>query len=498
MFLLFLPVFLLTILYTMNISFLIKKELSSIWKKLTLFFNILALVCSIPSFYTVSVVALLGTMETDQKWNAYLLIIGAFIYFFVVNIILSILLIKKKAVKNSKIEIIDEDITGTYKNKNLKILSYIFLYVTVCILLYRSMTADGAEVFFIKGALKSEIYVYYFLLFVFTTLATVIIFSQKKRMMILSTTISFGLIFLFVMALHLIIKPTYYSTLSSDYKQVYTVLSKEYLEKFYPEGIELTGKPKYKKSDLGNSYIKVKFNYSIINCNTGQCGPYEFIASYQMKTYQLANKTDSGQVTTIQGQDLLQKNGGKISFVIKNNQKGLIIEKEAKEIFIEKEKANEVKQQLITLIEEGYGFSTNNGLPIGNGRYFDRAKFTESKKSKYEELLSVDAEHFIDYIKNEGETMDNPDTEANEIFPLGRGFGKIIFEEHADGYLLRGLPFKTVDKRQRLAFELENGETFTGILESDEDFRADRAWITVEDEGTSNYKKDDFIQLKFY
>lgn len=63
---------------------------------------------------------------------------------------------------------------------------------------------------------------------------------------------------------------------------------------------------------------------------------------------------------------------------------------------------------------------------------------------------------------------------------------------------MKDLPFKTVDERQLLAFELEDGETFTGILESDEDYRADRAWVTVDVEGTSKYKKGEIIQVMFY
>ncbi|MFC7687474.1 hypothetical protein [Ureibacillus sp. GCM10028918] len=498
MFLLFLPVILLTILYTMNIYFLLQKELALIWKKLTLFFNIAALICSMPSFYTISIVSLLSTMDTNQNWNAYLITIGAFIYFFVVNIILSYLLIKKKAVKISKTEITEEDIVGTYNNKSLKMFGYIFLYITAGILLYRTITADGAEVLFVKGAPTAEIYAFYFILFVFTTVVTVLIVSQKNRMIILSTTISLGLIFAFVTALHFIIKPTYYSTLSNEDKQVYTELSKEYLEEFYPEGIEITSKPKYKISDLGNSYIKVKFNYSIKNCETKQCGPYEFVASYHMKTYHLANKNDSGQLTTLQGQDLLLKNGSKVSFKRESDQNGLIIEKEAKEIFIDKEKESEVKQQVIDFIEEGYGFSSNNGLQIGNGRYYDRLKYTDYKEMEYEEMLSVDANDFIDYIKTEQHIEEDFDTNITEIYPLGWEFGKIIIEESPEGYLLKGEPFKTVDERQRLALKLENGESFTGILESDEDFRADRVWVTVEDEGTSKYKKGDFIQVNFY
>lgn len=499
MFLLFLPFFLLTILYTMNIYFLFRKELPSIWKKVTLFFNILAMICSIPTFYTVSLISLFGiTMETNQHGNVYFLLIAAFIYFFIVNLLLTIMLIKKKAVKESKPEMIENDIAGLYKSKNLKLLSYIFTYISVGILLYRTMTADGAEVFFVKGALSSEIYVFYFLLFVFTTVMTVLILSQKKRILILSTTVSLGLILVFITALHFIIKPTYYSTLSGDDKQVYTEISKEYLEEFYPEGIEITNKSKYKKSDLGNSYVKVKFNYSINNCEAKRCGPYEFIASYHMKSYHLANKTDSGQMTTSKGAESLRKSDSKNTFEIENNQNGLIIEKEAKEIFIEKEKESELKQQVIDLINDGYGFSTNNGLQIGNGRYFDRLKFTDFKVIEYKKLVTVEAEDFIDYIKTEGDSVYHHDSKITEIYPLGREFGKIMVEESSAGYLLKGLAFKTVDERQRLVFKLEDGQTFTGILERDEDFRADRVWVTVEDEGSSEYKKGNFIQVKFY
>lgn len=87
-------------------------------------------------------------------------------------------------------------------------------------------------------------------------------------------------------------------------------------------------------------------------------------------------------------------------------------------MFIENEKESELKQQVIDLIHDGYGFSTNNGLQIGNGRYYDRLKYTDYKNLKYEEMLSVDVKNYINYIKTEQHTVEDYDTKIKKYTHL--------------------------------------------------------------------------------
>lgn len=491
---LFVPIILLTILYSVNLFFLNKKELLAIWKNVTLFLNIFALICSVPTVYlTWIIMSLNEMMGSGQGEITILVVIVEIIYCFVVNIILSVLLIKKKTISGHEVKTSSDVDENKNKNKKFKVLSFIFLYATMALLVFRSLYADDGEVLFIKGNLESVIYAFYFIAFVYTVVVTALIISIKKKEILLITTIILGIIFAIMMILNIIIKPNDFAALSGKEKEVFLDLSIEYLEEVYPEGVE-TSNVKYSRSELGGNFIHINFNYDIKDCQTNDCGPYEFDANYQMKTGSLIDVTDSGQNLSSDGQTYDTEENGNVSFVVE--QRESIIQKEEKSIFVEKGKENELKEKVMSLIEEGYAFSTNNGLPTHPNNHYDRLRFTEYKKSEYEKLLSIDANEFYEYIKVESDHYQSEETDF-VLYPLGRDSGKIIIEVSPDGYMVKGLPFKTVDTRKRIVFDLGNGETFTGVVESDHHFRKDRAWISIEDKGTSKYNNGEFIQVKF-
>ncbi|HWL12266.1 MAG TPA: hypothetical protein VNQ57_04695, partial [Ureibacillus sp.] len=128
--------------------------------------------------------------------------------------------------------------------------------------------------------------------------------------------------------------------------------------------------------------------------------------------------------------------------------------------------------------------------------HFDRLKYTKYKKAEYEKLLAIDEKDFYNIILEESPYSQSEESEF-VLYPLGEEFDKIVIEVIAKGYAVKGLAFKTVDYRKRFFLNLESGEAFTGILESDHQFRTDRVWVTVEDEGSSEYQKGDVVEVKY-
>ncbi|KAB2328649.1 hypothetical protein F7731_24835 [Cytobacillus depressus] len=464
-----------------------------VWKNVTLLFNVLAFICSIPTVFLLWFVSSLNvTLNSGSENSAYIKVTAAAIYFLFVNVILTVLLIKKKAVKSKKAEN-QQDLSVVNENIKFKYISFAFLFASIGILVFRTIYADDREILFTKGHLESEFYLFYFFTFLFTVLATAFIISLKNRKLTKVTTAVLGALFAIVMILNLLIKPNDYAALSREEKEGFLEQSSEYLEELSPEGIEVSN-VKYNKSELGGKHIRVVFNYTINDCESKSCGPYKFDSDYHIKNAALINLTDSGQKMASDGQTIESENNKNANIVIK--QKESVIEKEEKEVFIEIGNEADIKEQVVNLIEEDYDFSTNNGLPTRPNNHFDRLKFTKHRIGDYKKLLSIDANDFYDYIKSVSEYSHSDATEF-VLYPLGTSFGKIAIEVSPEGYVVKGYAFKTVDSRARFVFELANGKTFTGVLERDHHFRADRVWVTVEDEGTSEYKKGEFIQVKY-
>ncbi|RHW37525.1 hypothetical protein D1B33_08315 [Lysinibacillus yapensis] len=486
---LFVPVFLLTILYSINLFFLRKKELPAVWKYLTLFFNVLAILCSIPTAY---VLLFVFAWEINSKEMMSLTLLAIVFYFFVVNILLSFLLIIKKAIRREKPEN-QHDISVLKENKKLKLLGFAFLYAVIGILVFRSIYAEDKEILFVKGNSTFDFYLFYFITIIFTALATAILIRLYNRQVLIATTGILGGIFAVVLLLNFIIKPTDYAALSRGEKESFLESSSNYLEELYPEGIAISNIA-YEKSKLGGKYIRVYFNYELKDCKTNNCGPYEFDANYHIFTHTLMDVADSGQKKAADQQSIVSENNKDLSFIIEQNES--VIVKEEKGVFIEKGHEAKIKEQVLKLIDEGYGFSTNNGLQPKPNNHYDRLKFTEFEQAAYKKLLSIDANDFYESIKSESEYSHSDLTEF-VLKPLGYSYGKIVIEVSPEGYVVKGLPFKIVDSRARFHFDFGNGETFTGVLESDHQYRADRVWVTIEDEGASGYSKGEFTQVLY-
>lgn len=489
--LLFLPIFLLTILYTVNISFLRKKELPLVWKNTALIFNVLAFLCSIPTAYIFSLFSLLDAQFGDGSDGFAKVIIGAMVvYFFFVNIILSFLLIRKNAIQSKKPDHPQERAVFE-DNKKLKLLSFAFLIAGLGILVYRAIYADENEILFTKGHLEGEFFFFYFFILIFFLLASAFIISLKNTEFLKVTTVILGVLFAIFMLLNIVIKPNDYAALSRAEKEDFLELSVDHLEELYSEGIEISD-VKYKKSALGGNYIQVKFNYHIKECEHPQCGPYAYKSDYQIKWKTQMDTADSGQMQVANGQTIVSENNKDVSFTIENENYMMV--KEEKETFVEEGNKAELKEQVFKLIEEGYDYTSNNGLPTRPDHHFDRLKFTKQKNNDYKELLAMDENEFYEnLLEDRGSSEDG----TKLYYPLGSNYGKIVVEVHPDGYLVKGLPFKTVDSRPRFHFNMGNGENFTGILESDDHFRTDRVWVTVEKEESATIKKGEFLQVNY-
>ncbi len=498
---LILPLLLLTILYTINISFLLNKELSSSWKKITLFFNVFAFICSIPTAFLFWMVSSLDvTFGSSTEVSLKVKEIAIIVYFFIVNVILTLLMIKKKAVKNLSIkeeiqnnEAIQQEAESEHaKDNKLKIISCVFLYASLALLIYRSLYADGNEIFFMKGFYELEIYGFFILAFILAVIATGIIINLKNKKVVFITAATLGSIFSILLILNFLIKPNDFAALSKKDKEAFLLMSTRYLEEVYPEGIE-PSLVKFNKSNLGGRYVRVQFNYEIADCEYN-CGPYNFEADYYIKTHiRKEPVTDTGQRST-SGKQTIDSANSNVSFKIKDEEK--IIQNEETQVFIEKGKEAEIKKQVFNLIDQGYAFSSNNGLPTHTDNHYDRLQFIKYKKEYYEKLVSIDDKDFYDFLLKENYYDQKNDTDF-VLNPLGSEYGKIVLEVSPKGYIVKGLAFKTVDSRKRFVFDLGNGESFTGILESDQQFRMDRVWVTIEDEGTSAYQKGDYIEVKY-
>lgn len=82
------------IIYILNIIFLVKKGLArrKLWKTIIIILNVAAIIFSVTFMYYMSILlAMVGGATL-----AYIIYIGSFIYFILINIFLTILVIRKK------------------------------------------------------------------------------------------------------------------------------------------------------------------------------------------------------------------------------------------------------------------------------------------------------------------------------------------------------------------------------------------------------------------